>query len=135
LYQSVSRVIVDWLSGEWMLKYGSARAVRQGRRWMIAVGLALLAMLFTTLVGPLPVAHAAVPDSIWTVSLPRDSKFMASPSGGVLAIPGSTNAATASSDLQLVTATGGLGWAHEHLAGRPVAPAHRPLAAPRRLVP
>jgi hypothetical protein len=102
---------------------------------MIAMGLALLAMLITTLVGPLPVAHAAVPDSIWTVSLPRDSKLVAKPSGGVLAIPGSTNAAPASPDVQQVTATGGLGWAHEHLAGRPVAPAHRLLAAPRRLVP
>jgi hypothetical protein len=78
------------------LKYGSARAVRHGRRRMIAMGLALLAMLIMTLVGPLAVAHAAVPDSIWTVSLPRDSKLVANPSGGVLAIPGSTNAATVS---------------------------------------
>jgi hypothetical protein len=97
-------------------------------------GIGVLAMLITTLVGPLPVAHAAVPDSIWTVSLPRDSKLVADLSGGVLAIPGSTNAATASPDVQQVTGTSGLGWAHEHLAGRPVA-AHRLLAAPRRPVP
>jgi hypothetical protein len=98
-------------------------------------GVGVLAILITTLVGPLPIAHAAVPDSFWTVSMSRDSKLVAKPSGGVPAISGSTNAGTASPDVQQVTATGGLGWAHEHLADRPVGPAHRLLAAPRRLGP